>query len=183
MGDCETEEHCDIDIPSDEIGKVIWPMHLGWSDIVKGIRQYKQQCPDKLIWKLLEEKPITKESIDELIRNGWGIEIIDDPRLRGNCAYERKKIELNRTEKGLDRDITLMHEVYHAIYGSPSYECLFGLSAFWPMDCVAEFASRPLIVDQELLHHTLQAFNLEPQEYSLEDHKEYLPPLKVTAIF
>lgn len=126
-----------------------------WTELDKHVKEnfqadfYKNRYPAPL------------ESIDLLVREGWKVElkkIYSD----GYIVCAPKIIFINEFLTGFQRDVTLFHEIIHALYpGRGDNNIRPGIYN----EEIVEWLARQCRTDSKLLRYAILTFGLEPQVY------------------
>ena len=150
---------------------------LTWEELDKSFHELREKYRWRTIWRILTKNPIDAFFIDEVIKEGWGVELMNIEGYYGMVSYPRKKIIIASRLQREQRDVTLFHELVHV--GYPVLDDLDdGLADYKPADynsVVAEWIPRQCAEDNELVCHACQRFGLELQPYNPKEFPGFLP--------
>ncbi len=154
-----------------------------WNELDSYVQIIQFEQPYKKFLKEIKNKPITKESINELIKNKWKVHLDYSGHIgsrRGICLFKYKTIELNSDLKGYIRDRILFHEIVHACYGEISSDSLateeeYGQHIVHGNRCITEWLARQLRSEPEMLEHAVKSFRLEPYLYDHISYQAFCP--------
>ena len=143
------------------------PVDKTWSELNSLVLALKIKPKFIGIWSLIESKPLTTDSIDMLVREGW---VVKEDCFASRCFYDIKKICIEKNIDNYERDKALFHELVHAWYPN---ELDDGFIAYYRLEhnAIAEWLARQLRANYQLLRHTVHSFNLKSHIY---DKSSYL---------
>ncbi len=158
-----------------------WPSNLKWEKLDSLVKGYKELLvPDVKTWVTIKEKPITAERIKELRKSGLDFFLRERVFEEGyfipasrNC--HKPMMIIKRSLTGYDRDVTLMHELIHALYEDGS-NILYDASIKLPREvrlvnnAIVDWLARKARANPEILHAAIKIFEfaaleLMPQVY------------------
>ena len=144
-------------------------MNLTWDELVEKLDNIREKYPHRQIWQVIENDPITLDTIDFLIKQGWWIE---DDYVEFACSHPNRRISLEKGVNGYERDKSLFHEIVHACYGDELSDTLF---ATFEHDnrMIADWLGRQLRADPALLRYTIHIFNLKSSIYDLISYQAF----------
>jgi hypothetical protein len=139
-----------------------------FAEIEARVKVIRKDFPNRRIWDSIEE-PITTDSIDSLIEDGWVVKTEQD------TTYSRPwltEIGLQYGLRGFERDRALFHEIVHAWLGKEASDNM--LARFRDdNNTIVEHLARQLRANPEILRHSVLAFNLEPEIYDSVSHQAF----------
>lgn len=92
-------------------------VNSSWEDLNYEVYNLKAKWPERPIWQMIQEKPVTPESIQDLFNTGW--KVFGSAAMRGGrCRYSEGAgmIYISYNLSPFMRDLTLCHEIVHAQY-------------------------------------------------------------------
>jgi len=133
------------------------------------VSSYLVHHPQDSLFSSMCEYPIVPGSFDFIFRNGKSISFKDTRRL-GYYDFSTGEIVLDKDLIGLERDLTLAHELVHAYYGYVSYD---GFSIPNRLMCFrnasVELIARNIVATPSFKNRMLQKANLSPDYSSIPD--------------
>ncbi|MDP4012249.1 MAG: hypothetical protein Q8R00_01430 [Candidatus Nanoarchaeia archaeon] len=147
-----------------------WPCGYNWEKLDNYVLNHANKV-NPLLFSLISKKPLTNQSIDELIRNGLRLESMKLESY-GHLLGGRVII-LRESLKGYERDKTVFHEVLHALYGVKVSKDCFGDRIAKENNALVEWAARRFRAQPNLLRHTIKSFGLEIEVYDLASYYAY----------
>lgn len=151
-----------------------WPSEWSWKELDAYITNERGNSYSSIhpLLTTIKEKPFTRDSLDQLLREGWDLRFVvcvND----GYCIHYRKRIILDRDLCSYQRDFTFFHELVHAWYGTAFSENSWDNPCQSPTlkNAVVEHTARQLRADPILLKKAVLKFKLTPFIY---DRSSYL---------
>lgn len=111
----------------------------------------------------IKGKPLTTVSIDNLVFNGWRVELLGT--YEGSTFFTSKWISLGKRLEAFDRDKTLFHELVHAHYGRDATGDVGSSEQHKINNAIVDWAARKLRANPKLLKYAVNAFGLKPYIY------------------
>lgn len=143
------------------------PYELQWAELDALAREILLQREDIQI--LIQEKPITIETIDMLVSDGWRVQLNDFMEEdNGWCVFGNFKIiELSAQSKNYLRDKIFFHELVHAWYKESLYDAFsYNMQTHRTQNnAIAEWLGRKLRATPDILRHGISRFGLDPHIY------------------
>ncbi|MBU0456810.1 MAG: ImmA/IrrE family metallo-endopeptidase [Nanoarchaeota archaeon] len=124
---------------------------------------------------MIQDNPITVESIDALAKKGWYVQFKSlCSSLKGGIV--ENKILLKENLSPYERDKTLFHELVHIHY--PTYlscksERALSLFTELQIEAITEWLGRKARADHLLLREAIKSFELEPQVYDQASYRAF----------
>lgn len=139
-----------------------------FAEIEARVKVIRKDFPHRRIWQAIEE-PMTTDSIDSLIGDGWVVKTEQEDTYSKPWLNE---IGLEYGLNGFARDRALFHEIAHALLGEEASDNL--LARFRDdNNTIVEYLARQLRANPEILRHSVLAFNLEPEIYDSVSHQAF----------
>jgi hypothetical protein len=147
-----------------------------WKDLDNTISSLMEITAFYKKFKEIDENPITKDKIENLVSEGWELSHQYLDSFLGRVITQDKKIILSIIlYPGYHRDRILFHELVHVFYGlpdvipyherrNPNYE---KREELMQNNALVEWTARNLRSDSLLLKTTLDVFGLEIDPYDL----------------
>ncbi len=157
-----------------------------YKNLIAVVREYIQEYiqesiqeshPDELLL-LMYRRSFLRTDLQRIIQNGWRLELKDlrDGRT-GESDISKQIIRFSPKLTGIQRDITLAHELVHAHYGEASIDTW--LNAAYKGATVELFA-RNMVADPQWIAEILRVFDLSPQSYDSRKYQHLLPSAQAT---
>jgi hypothetical protein len=144
-----------------------------YAEIGARVARIRETYPQWEIWGLISSRPITTNSIDSLILEGWAVGFSDN----SSCHYQEKNItlliDLEQYENSYQRDVTLFHEIAHAWYGDALDDRLLRGARCHDDRTIAEWLARQKRAEPELLRYAILSFGLAPQVYDRASYEAF----------
>lgn len=151
-----------------------WPCTWSWKELSAYIASERGNSYPSILPLLtrIKEKPFTCASLDQLLKEEWGLRL-EACANDGYCIHYKKQIILDRNLSLHQRDFTLFHELVHAWYGPDFSENSWDNPCQSPTqkNAVVEYTARQLRADPNLLRKAVLGFKLTPFIY---DRSSYL---------
>lgn len=162
--------YCDYVFASD---RVAYP----YRGIKHLVREYQRESPRDALLTLAAIKPFSPSNLHLLVQEGWVIK--DEYFFIGCCDSQKREIRIRPSCcKGIQRDLTLAHELVHAWYGDASDDYGVGWIGIYRRALV-ELFGRHMVASPQWMEEMLSAFDLSPQSYDRREHRSLLPPSPV----
>jgi hypothetical protein len=140
------------------------PSEFDWETLDSYVRKLLE--PDQNPrFRSLADKEIGKAEIDKVLKEGWKLELGDYGIFTGATVKARKLIGVNKYLNGWERDVTLLHEVIHAL----DFDTYADLGTYnqetRDNNAIVEWKARNLRANPVILKYLVTAFGLIPQIY------------------
>ncbi len=133
----------------------------------------QESNPHYAIWKEVQENPISKSFIDQLLTESWRVKYLDTGFISRGISYDQE-IYLANDLTPLKRDITLFHELAHLRHpillssrfaANEKEKC--------EREIITEWLGRKARADPELLRHAVLSFSLEARIYDKSSYQAF----------
>lgn len=161
------------------------PWKASWHNLETCVTELQAQGHNPLLFSLIREKPLTPDSIDEILRQGWKIMLTGIPcRCASQCSYRTKTIYLDEGLEPYERDKALFHEIAHAWYGLTATMDDENLGEYGTKNnALVEWACRLSRANPEILRRAVIGFNLTPRIYDRASSQAFQQENKETRVF
>ena len=152
-----------------------------WSMIEEAIKECRKDDPYWKIWKLSIDKPLSIDSINYLVKEGWKVGESWFPPSSHCTPGDHKYIGLNLDIDYYLRDRMFFHELCHAWYGdeldsSPSSSLHYSRKN--KVNLLTEWLARQGRANPDLLRHAIFSFGLEPKVYDRISYIAFKGPIE-----
>lgn len=153
-----------------------------WTDLDSYVNSVRSINSSWDLWTLLDREPLTVESIDFLVAEGWRLEEHGLSAYHGLCMLRTKLIQINSNLSAYERDKTLFHELAHAWYSK--FGILLNGIVSPVEEIITEWIARGLRATPKLLRQAVLTFGLEPFIYDSASHQAFhVPPAESQLSF
>ena len=147
------------------------PEYYTFSELETEFYRIRNNYPARNIWNLIKEFPIDNGAINILVNMGWKV---TPGYYRSLCVPSKREIFLEKDLEPYQRDLTLFHEITHAWYEDDASDSPLSHYAY-ENRVIAEYLSRILRKNPELLKHTVLSFYLKHYIYDLASYQAFHP--------
>lgn len=152
-----------------------WYLDAGasWEKINSYVLNLREKKPQYPIWRAIERFPISKDFIDQVIKDKWKVVYKDLTGIVGGVTRENE-IYLARYLAPYPRDITLFHELVHIRHPYfLSSQTTNNRQEKCEREIITEWLGRKARTDPDLLRHVVLSFGLDAHVYDKPSYEAF----------